>query len=124
VTNVCGEVQRLRVALRKVGTKTDLEIFGLLAREMGLDLRQLGPWSSEEVFNEISVAVRGYQFEPAILKGGAAVQALPLNGRVGVAVRPELIASAGNTLYTSGTLGRYSNTLNSVIEAPGKLYNG
>ena len=29
---------------------------------------------------------------------------------------PELIAPAGNSLFTSGTLGRYSATLNSVVE--------
>jgi hypothetical protein len=60
----------------------------------------------------------------AMLKGGAAVQTVPLNGAAGVHVRPELIASACDTLYTSGTLGRYSNTLNTVIEAPGELYHG
>ena len=54
VTNTCGEVQRMRRALEKVGTKTDLEIFGLVAREMGLDLQQLGPWSTNEVLQEIS----------------------------------------------------------------------
>jgi NADH-quinone oxidoreductase subunit G len=29
---------------------------------------------------------------------------------------PELILPANDTLFTSGTLGRYSSTLNSVIE--------
>jgi hypothetical protein len=36
--------------------------------------------------------------------------------------RPELIRPAGNTLYTSGTLGRFSKMLNSLLEAPGALY--
>src|ERR1700728_3699046 len=36
VTNVCGEVQRLRRAIRTMGPKPDLEIMGLLAREMGV----------------------------------------------------------------------------------------
>jgi NADH-quinone oxidoreductase subunit G len=36
--------------------------------------------------------------------------------------RPELIRSAGDTLFTSGTLGRYSKTLNSLRETPGGLY--
>ena len=31
--------------------------------------------------------------------------------------RPELILPANDTLFTSGTLGRYSQTLNSVIES-------
>jgi NADH-quinone oxidoreductase subunit G len=124
VTNVCGEVQRLRPALEKVGAKPDLEIFGLVAREMGLDLRQLGPWRADDVFAEIAATVPGYQLPIAVLKGGGAVQAMPLNGRVGVEVRPELIESACDTLFTSGTLGRYSKTLNAVIESPGGLYHG
>jgi NADH-quinone oxidoreductase subunit G len=36
--------------------------------------------------------------------------------------RPNLVRSAGDTLFTSGTLGRYCGTLNSVREAPGELY--
>jgi NADH-quinone oxidoreductase subunit G len=36
--------------------------------------------------------------------------------------RPGLVQSANNTLFTSGTLGRYSKTLNSLKEAPGALY--
>ncbi len=37
VTNVCGEVQKLKAAIQVMGAKTDLEIFGLIAREMGSD---------------------------------------------------------------------------------------
>jgi len=37
---------------------------------------------------------------------------------------PDLIWSAGDTLFTSGTLGRYSEMLNAVHEAPGELYHG
>ena len=36
VTNVCGEVQRLKQAVKVMGAKTDLEIFGLIAKEMEL----------------------------------------------------------------------------------------
>src|SRR5581483_2149427 len=36
VTNVCGEVQRLRSAVKIMGAKPDLEIMGLLAKEMGV----------------------------------------------------------------------------------------
>ncbi|HSB76283.1 MAG TPA: hypothetical protein VLC12_11580, partial [Terriglobales bacterium] len=31
---------------------------------------------------------------------------------------PDLILPANDTLFTSGTLGRYSRTLNSVVENP------
>src|SRR3954452_20182952 len=35
VTNGCGEVQRLKRAISMLGTKPDLEIIGLIAKEMG-----------------------------------------------------------------------------------------
>jgi NADH-quinone oxidoreductase subunit G len=35
-----------------------------------------------------------------------------------IATQPELIVPADDTLFTSGTLGRYSRALNSVIENP------
>jgi NADH-quinone oxidoreductase subunit G len=50
------------------------------------------------------------------------VQTAPVNGHVPVSSRPELIQSARDTLFTSGTLGRYSKKLNSTLEAPGALY--
>ncbi len=85
VTNVCGEVQRLKRAIETPGTKPDLEIFRLLAREMGLDL----------------------------------------SGEAGKLRRADLaVKSAEDTLFTSGTLGRYSKMLNAVKEAPGGLYRG
>ena len=36
--------------------------------------------------------------------------------------RPESIHSSGDTLFTSGTLGRYSKVLGSLAEGPGGLY--
>jgi hypothetical protein len=38
--------------------------------------------------------------------------------------RPELIQSARDTLFTSGSLGRYSKMLTSVMEYPGELFKG
>ncbi len=119
VTNTCGEVQRLRKALETPGTKTDLEIFGLLAQQMGLDL---GPWRVESVWEEIQRNVPGYNVPSAVLAAGGAAPTYPVNGRIGVNPRPELIRSAGDTLFTSGTLGRYSRILSSLPEAPGALY--
>jgi anaerobic selenocysteine-containing dehydrogenase len=40
MTKVCGEVQRLRRALRRPGTKTDADIGGLIARAMGVPFGQ------------------------------------------------------------------------------------
>jgi hypothetical protein len=42
-----------------------------------------------------------------------------VNGRVALDGRPELIRSAHENLFTSGTLGRYSKVLNSVVENHG-----
>ena len=86
VTNVCGEVQRLKKGIEKSGAKADLEILRWVARAMNLDLPEAAP---------------------------------PAPGEVA----PGLIHSAGDTLYTSGTMGRYSKMLNTVKEGPGELYN-
>jgi NADH-quinone oxidoreductase subunit G len=120
VTNVCGEVQRLKAALKIMGTKPDLEIMGLLTKEMGINI---GIWSSDKVFEEIRKSVHGYNISLPLLAAGGAVQTMPVNGRVEFPTRPDLVQSANDTLFTSGYLGRYSKTLNSVLEAPGKLYN-
>ena len=119
VTNVTGEVQRLKPAVRVMGSKPDLEIMGLIAKEMGLNL---GIWLPEKVLEEIRANVHGYNVPLPLLAAGGAASTAPLNGRV--AALPGSIASAGDTLFTSGTLGRYSNVLNSVMEAPGTLYRG
>jgi len=117
VTNVCGEVQQLTPAVRIMGTKPDLEIMGLLAKEMGL-APVMGPWTPEKVLAEIRGAVRGYDLPAAVLSTGGAVRTMPVNGRIPVAAHPELIQSAHDNLFTSGTLGRYSKVLNSVLEHP------
>jgi NADH-quinone oxidoreductase subunit G len=119
VTNVCGEIQKLKQAVKVMGTKTDLEIFGMIAREMGL---QLGIWLPDKVFEEIRATVHGYNVPLSIVTTGGAAVTMPLNGRV--ASLPGVIQSAGDTLFTSGSLSRYSKILNSVMEAPGGLYRG
>ena len=119
VTNVCGEVQKLKYAVGVMGTKTDLEICGLIAKEMKLNL---GIWLPDKVFEEIRKTVHGYNVPLPVLATGGAAPTLPLNGRV--AALPGTIQSAGDTLFTSGTLSEYSKLLNSVMESPGKLYSG
>ena len=119
VTNVTGEVQKLKPAAKVMGTKTDLEIAGSIAKEMGLNL---GIWLPEKMLEEIRSTVHGYNVAMPILSTGGAAPTQPLNGRV--AALPGTITSAGDTLFTSGTLSRYSKVLNSVMEAPGALYGG
>ncbi len=119
VTNVCGEVQKLVRAAKTMGAKSDLEIIALLAKEMREDL---GATSPEAVFAEIRRTVRGYDVPFGVIETGGAAPTVPLNGRVPTDAQPELIRSARNTLFTSGTLGRFSEMLNSVLESPGTLY--
>jgi NADH-quinone oxidoreductase subunit G len=115
VTNLTGEVQRLRRAVSVMGAKTDLEIMGFLAREMGV-AAALGPWVPSAVFEEIRASVPGYDISLAALATGGAAQSNPGNGRIPVEVRPELTRSDHNGLFASGTLGRYSRVLSAVLE--------
>ena len=121
VTNVTGEVQRLRAGAKVMGAKPDLEIMGLIGKEMGLSL---GIWKTDKVLEEIRRTVRGYNVPLPILTTGGAAQTMAVNGRVPATSRPDLIRSSRDTLFTSGTLGRYSRTLGAVMEAPGKVYQG
>jgi NADH-quinone oxidoreductase subunit G len=119
VTNTCGEVQKLRAAAKVMGAKTDLEIFGLIAKEMGLNL---GIWLPDRVFEEIRKNVHGYNVALPIVSTGGAAPTMPLNGKV--AALPGTIRSSGDTLFTSGSLTQYSKILNEVMESPGALYRG
>lgn len=121
ITNVTGEVQRLKAAAKVMGTKSDLEILGLVGKEMGLSL---GIWKHEKVFEEIRQSVRGYSVPLPVLTSGGAAQTAAVNGRVTTTGGPAAIRSARDTLFTSGSLGRYSKMLNSVIEGPGSVYGG
>jgi NADH-quinone oxidoreductase subunit G len=118
VTNTCGQVQKLKAAIKVMGTKTDLEIMGLIAKEMSLNL---GVWLPDKVLAEIRSTVHGYNLPLPVIETGGAAPTVPLNGRV--AALPGAIASSGDTLFTSGSLSRYSKILNSIIEAPGSLYS-
>ncbi len=117
VTNTTGEVQRLKRAINTMGAKPDLEIMGFIARQMGA-AGALGPWVPETVFAEIRRTVHGYDIPLPEIDTGGAAPTTPVNGRVTEAggPRPDLIRSDHNGLFASGTLGRYSKVLNSVLE--------
>ncbi len=110
VTNVTGEVQRLKRAINTMGAKPDLEIMGFIAREMGV-AAALGPWVPDVVFEEIRKTVRGYEVPTPVIATGGAAQTMPVNGRIPVEIRPDLVHSDHNGLFASGTLGRYSKVL-------------
>ena len=119
VTNVTGEVQKLTSAVRTMGTKTDLEICGLLAKEMGLNL---GIWTPGAMTEEIRQNVRGYNVAMPIVNAGGAVPTSPVNGRIDVPAWAGQVKSAGDTLFTTGAWTPYSKTLNTVEERGRKLY--
>ena len=75
------------------------------------------PLDPTNTLDEISELVPGYAISRLDLAAGnpqrtELVQIEP----AGISSHPELVAPAGNSLFTSGTLGRYSATLNSVVE--------
>jgi NADH-quinone oxidoreductase subunit G len=119
VTNTCGEVQMLRQALSPEGAKTDLEIFGLLSRMLHLSLPKPDP---DAVFAEIRSNVPGYDLPLEKLRLGEAVQTRLVGFRPDQVWNSDSIEPAQNTLFTSGTLGRYSKVLSDVMESPGSLY--
>ncbi len=121
VTNVTGEVQRLKAGAKVIGAKPDLEIMGLLAKELKFNL---GIWRYDKVLEEIRATVLGYNVPLPLLAAGSAAQTMPVNGRDSAEFNPGQIRSSRDTLFTSGTLGRYSKMLSSVLEAPGALYRG
>ncbi|MCE5311090.1 MAG: NADH-quinone oxidoreductase subunit NuoG [Acidobacteriales bacterium] len=105
MTNVCGEQQPLARGAVTMGAKSDLEIFGLLGHAMEADL---GPATPAAVLAEIRREVPGYNGTP--VTPGAS---LPRAGEVW---------SSEDTLFSSGTLGRYSKMLNSATERSRRLY--
>lgn len=113
VTNTCGQVQALKRTMRKAGTRSDFEIIMALACAFG----QVWPYHSpDDVLREIIALVPGYAVPLPSLLIGAAVPTQP-RGRPPALEHPDLVFSSRDSLFTSGTLGRYSRALNSVAEA-------
>jgi NADH-quinone oxidoreductase subunit G len=77
----------------------------------------------ETVFQEIKRLVLGYDLPLATIETGGMATTTPATGELTYRAQPELVRSSGNTLFTSGTLGKYSTMLNSVMESPGSLYH-
>ena len=113
VTNTCGQVQVLKKTMRKAGTRSDLEILLALARLMG------HTWSyrtADDVLREIIAHVPGYAIALPNLLVGRAVQTQPV-GTPPALASADLVFSSEDSLFTSGTVSRYSWALNSVDEA-------
>ncbi|MBI2681639.1 MAG: NADH-quinone oxidoreductase subunit NuoG [Acidobacteriales bacterium] len=84
---------------------------------------KVSPFDPQALLDEIQRLVPGYGFSRLNLFAGNDVPTHTAGKGKGAHQDPELIWPANDTLFTSGTLGRYSNTLNSVVEAhEGKRY--
>ena len=73
------------------------------------------------VFEEIRKHVRGYDIPVPVIATGGAAQTMPVNGRIAVTQRPDLVRSDHNGLFDlAGTVGGVIlKVLNSVMESRG-----
>jgi NADH-quinone oxidoreductase subunit G len=78
---------------------------------------KLSPLDPMAILDEIQRLVPGYEISRVNLLAGNVEHTSLTNSGPGAAHRPESISPANDTLFTSGTLGRYSRTLKSVMES-------
>jgi NADH-quinone oxidoreductase subunit G len=77
---------------------------------------KMSPFDPIAILDEIQRLVPGYDVSRVNLLSGNDQHTSLTNSGASVRHKSELIVPANDTLFSSGTLGRYSNTLNSVIE--------
>jgi NADH-quinone oxidoreductase subunit G len=77
---------------------------------------KMSPFDSVAILDEIQRLVPGYEVSRVNLLAGADQHTTLIGSAPGAAQSPELIAPANDNLFSSGTLGRFSRTLNSVME--------
>jgi len=122
VTNTSGEVQLLRKAAEVMGPRSDFDLLRILSHQLAkLGLGKAFHYKSPgAVFEEIRKTVSGYNVQSAGLLLGTA-EATHMqhirNGHGAYDVPAGLIRSAQDTLFTSGTLGRFCQMMRTVPEA-------
>ncbi|MFZ3266740.1 MAG: NADH-quinone oxidoreductase subunit NuoG [Terriglobales bacterium] len=77
---------------------------------------KMTPFDPMAILDEIQRVVAGYDVSRANLLAGNDVHLEIAESGASVMQKPELIMPANDGLFSSGTLGRYSKTLNSVYE--------
>ena len=124
-TNTSGEIQLLRKAAEVMGTRSDFDLLRIVSHQ--LERQGLGKAfhykNPAAVFDEIRKAVPGYNIEPTgLLTGGAEPTCMHIerNGHAPYDVPAGLIRSAGDTLFTTGTLTRFCTMMESLTEAETK----
>jgi NADH-quinone oxidoreductase subunit G len=122
VTNTAGEIQLLHKAAEVMGARSDFDLLRILSHQ----LEKLGLGKAfhfktpAAVFEEIRKTLPGYNVHPAgLLTGGAEPTKVEFsrNGHAPYDVPVELIRSANDNLFTSGTLGRFCTMMQSLPEA-------
>jgi NADH-quinone oxidoreductase subunit G len=78
---------------------------------------KLSPFDPTAILDEIQRLVPGYDVSRMNLLAGNSQHTSLAKAGPGVAPRPESIAPANDNLFRSGTLGRYSRALKSVVES-------
>jgi hypothetical protein len=108
-----------------MGPRSDFDLLRILSHQ--LERQGLGKAfhykSPATVLEEIRKTVRGYDLLLSVLVAGGAEEAqIPVrrNGAPAYDVPVGLIRSAGDTLFTSGTMTRFLRTIESVPEAQAK----
>src|SRR3989440_849339 len=125
VTNTSGEIQMLHKGAEVMGPRSDFDLLRILSHQlekMGLG-KAFHYKTPAALFEEIRKAVSGYNVQPAgLLIGGAGPTRGPVarNGHAPYDVPVGLIRSAEDTLFTSGTLGRFCAMMESLPEAKAK----
>ena len=122
VTNTSGEIQLLRKGAEVMGPRTDFDLLRILSHQLEkLGLGKALPFKTPAaVLDEIRKAVPGYDVPLAgLLTGGAETTRAPFarNGHAPYDVPASLIRSANDTLFSSGTLGRFCTMMESLPEA-------
>ena len=84
---------------------------------------KLSPFDAYAMLDEIQRLVPGYEsFSRLNLFAGGDVHTHAIErGSAKASSKAQTIVPANDTLFTSGTLGRYSKTLNSVMESRRKV---
>jgi NADH-quinone oxidoreductase subunit G len=77
---------------------------------------KMSPFDPMAMLDEIQRLVPGYDVSRMNLLAGNDQHTTLSHSGPGAVHNPELIAPAQDDLFSSGTLGRYSRTLNSVME--------
>src|SRR5216683_1108440 len=122
VTNTSGEIQMLHKGAEVMGPRSDFDLLRILSHQLEkLGLGKAFHYKTPAaVFEEIRKAVPAYNVPIAGLLTGAAEATrmeLARNGHAPYDVPVGLIRSAKDTLFTSGTLGRFCTMMESLPEA-------